>query len=113
MRRAGLLRFRPTRVARVLDLPYLTPTYPIDDVCLTDVTWKTLLDQPQFKGRVHTPVKQGEEPAYVVSGTLRCLALLPVATKYAAVWAPFLVDTGSSRTFLTQLTREAVRAGEC
>lgn len=105
MFRRGLLslRFRPF----VTDLPYHTVMSPIDDTLLTDVSWATITETAQFKELCMKPVSKSvaePKPICCVSTTLRTLALMPTKTEHSHLWVPFLVDTGSLRTYICKNT---------
>lgn len=97
----------------VLDYPYITVQEPIDSQCLTDVSWKTFVDQKQFAGKLHQPAQPNDSAICAVSPTLRTFALAPTTTmvdkKRTCVWAPFLVDTGSRQTYFCKHTRDMLR----
>ena len=92
----------------VLDVPFVVPSVPADDVLLSDLKWSALKEAfPDEK--VHKPVKPGEEPMFNITTGQRTLALLPVRTVVARqkgefMWVPFLIDTGSPSTFFTHTT---------
>jgi hypothetical protein len=95
-----------------VSLPF--PSDPIDDVLLMDVDWNRITAHFPAR-RIHAEVAAGEVPAFVLSESLRALALLPVLRSFpdksegGAVWVPFLVDTGASTTHFNRETTSLLK----
>jgi hypothetical protein len=85
-----------------MELPYRIPSGPIDDVLLMDVDWSNITAHFPAR-RIHADVAAGEAPEFVLSESLRALALLPVLrslpdeNEEKAVWAPSSWTRGHRR----------------
>jgi len=92
---------------------------PIDDVLLSDLSWQTLINmKPIRELGVFQPVKDPKKKfLFVVKETLRTLAMLPVQSRSyngptTTLWVPFVVDTGSGRTYFNKATMSVLRMNE-
>jgi hypothetical protein len=95
-----------------VSLPF--PSDPIADVLLMDVDWSKITAHFPAR-RIHAEVAAGEAPVFVLSESLRALAVLPVVrslpdkSEEKAVWVPFLVDTGASTTHFNRETTSLLK----
>ncbi len=113
-----------TKTHSVLDFPtYFNHTTiyadqnPLDEVLLSDVNGTYFFNQTSFHENIHKKVRTNpliDEELYEVSSTFRLLVLLPTKTTKLGeeIWVPYLIDTGSPKTWLTKYTMDALGLGD-